>query len=236
MQIAGVDVGKTPSDWHTIFYYRPRSEGDNVLGSVRPSVRPSVSALTAEPSILGARLCQVQQRAKRSYYQPKVFVCVSNNHVDAVDRLLIVRALVMLLNVISFASSIRYTPMIYFSYACVYLRFTWYTGFKHLLTWYLHVFTLRVTCQLYTVLKKVSWCLKTLRKSNHIPWEFKNGNIIRPEHFTGPWGSIATFVYSRIWIFSTVLTKISLRSSTYFLFRHVDMLVTSHIYTLAWKV
>ncbi len=33
--------------------YRPRSEGDNVLGSVRlsvcPSVRPSVSALTAEP-------------------------------------------------------------------------------------------------------------------------------------------------------------------------------------------
>ncbi len=24
------------------FFYRPRSEGDNVLGSVRPSVRPSV--------------------------------------------------------------------------------------------------------------------------------------------------------------------------------------------------
>ena len=30
--------------------YRSRSEGDNVLGSVRLSVRPSVSALTAECS------------------------------------------------------------------------------------------------------------------------------------------------------------------------------------------
>ncbi len=35
-------------------FYRPRSEGDNVLGSVRPSVRlsvrPSVRPLTAEPA------------------------------------------------------------------------------------------------------------------------------------------------------------------------------------------
>ncbi len=60
--------------------YRPRSEGDNVLGSVRPSVRP----LTAEPFDL-----RVVQRAKRSHYQSEVFVCVSNNHADAVDQLLI---------------------------------------------------------------------------------------------------------------------------------------------------
>ncbi len=42
-------------EFYTILrsHYRPRSEGDNVLGSVRPSVRlsvsPSVTALTAEP-------------------------------------------------------------------------------------------------------------------------------------------------------------------------------------------
>ncbi len=48
--------------------YRPRSEGDNVLGSIRP------------PSAL-SRL--------KSHYQSKVFVCVSNSRADAVDRLLI---------------------------------------------------------------------------------------------------------------------------------------------------
>ncbi len=32
------------------FYYRPRSEGDNVLGSVRPSVRLSVR-LSVRPSV-----------------------------------------------------------------------------------------------------------------------------------------------------------------------------------------
>ncbi len=47
---------------------------DNVLGSDRLSVRPSVCALT----ILGARLCRVQQRAKKGRYQYKEFVCVSN--------------------------------------------------------------------------------------------------------------------------------------------------------------
>ncbi len=30
-------------------YYRPQSEGDNALGSIRPSVRLSVCALAAEP-------------------------------------------------------------------------------------------------------------------------------------------------------------------------------------------
>ena len=32
---------------------------------------------------------EVQQRAKQSDYQSKMFVCVSNNHADAVDQLLI---------------------------------------------------------------------------------------------------------------------------------------------------
>ncbi len=48
--------------------------------SVRLSVCPSVSALTAEP---------FDQKAKKSHYQSKVFVCVSNSRADAVDRLLI---------------------------------------------------------------------------------------------------------------------------------------------------
>ena len=43
----------------------------------------------AQRSILGARLCRVQQRARKSNYQSKVFVCVSSNRADAVDRLLI---------------------------------------------------------------------------------------------------------------------------------------------------
>ena len=40
-------------------------------------------------SILGARLCQVQQRAKKSHYQSKMLVCVSTNRADAVDGLLL---------------------------------------------------------------------------------------------------------------------------------------------------
>ncbi len=40
-------------------------------------------------SILGARLCRVQQRAKNSHNQSEEFVCVSNNRADAVDRPLI---------------------------------------------------------------------------------------------------------------------------------------------------
>ncbi len=42
--------------------------------SVGLSIRPSVSTLTAE---------------KRSHFQSEVFVCVSTNRADAVDRLLI---------------------------------------------------------------------------------------------------------------------------------------------------
>ena len=43
----------------------------------------------AQPSILGARLCRMQQRAKKGHYQSQVFVCVSSYRADAVDRLLI---------------------------------------------------------------------------------------------------------------------------------------------------
>ncbi len=55
------------------------------------SVRVFVSAqiYDAQRSILGARLCRVQVRAKNSGYQSKVFVCVSTYRADAVDRLLI---------------------------------------------------------------------------------------------------------------------------------------------------
>ncbi len=62
---------------YLLHIYRPRSEGDNVLGSVRPSVRPS------------ARSRLNRQRAKKNDYQSKVYVCVSNGRADAVDRLLI---------------------------------------------------------------------------------------------------------------------------------------------------
>ena len=43
----------------------------------------------AQRSILGARLCRVKQGAKESRYQSQVFVCVSTNRADVVDRLLI---------------------------------------------------------------------------------------------------------------------------------------------------
>ncbi len=48
-----------------------------LVASVRPSACPSF-----------CQLCRVQQRAKKSYCQSMVFVCVLNNHADAVDRLL----------------------------------------------------------------------------------------------------------------------------------------------------
>ena len=77
--------------------YQPQIEGDNVLGSVRPSVcalnvmgQGHGQICGTQWSILGARLCRVQQRAKKSHYQSKVFVCVLNNRADGVDRLLIV--------------------------------------------------------------------------------------------------------------------------------------------------
>ena len=55
------------------------------------SVRLSVTTLTAEVRFLACsgQLCRVQQSAKNSHYQSKLFVCVSSNHADAVDWLLI---------------------------------------------------------------------------------------------------------------------------------------------------
>ncbi len=50
-------------------------KGDKVLGSVRTSVRPPI------------RLWTLSQ-LKKSHYQSKVFVCVSNNCTDVVDLLL----------------------------------------------------------------------------------------------------------------------------------------------------
>ncbi len=70
-----------------------------VLTSLLPSFKVKVKVTLkvkgqsqisgAQRSILGARLCRVQQRAKKSHYQSEVFVCVSSNRADAVDRLLI---------------------------------------------------------------------------------------------------------------------------------------------------
>ena len=51
--------------------------------------QPELILSGVQRSIIGAGLCRVQQRAKKSHYQSKVFVCVSSNRVDAVDRLLI---------------------------------------------------------------------------------------------------------------------------------------------------
>ncbi len=48
------------------YFYQPRSEGDNALGSVCPSVRPSVNALMAEGWSLPVRgfcLCVCNQEA-----------------------------------------------------------------------------------------------------------------------------------------------------------------------------
>ncbi len=67
------------------YFYRPRSlakQGDNALGSVRPSVcpsvcpsvRPSVRPLTAEPFDLRPWILVCR---KKSHYQSEVFVCVS---------------------------------------------------------------------------------------------------------------------------------------------------------------
>ena len=65
------------------------------LFSVLVSVSLSANALTAERSILGARLCRVQQRAIIEKSLPVYGVCLCNQgaytdiSVDAVDRLLI---------------------------------------------------------------------------------------------------------------------------------------------------
>ncbi len=72
-----------------IFIDREAREIMYLVASVRLSVRPSVRPSALSRLILGARLCRVRQRAKKSHYQSKVFVCVSNSRADAVDRLLI---------------------------------------------------------------------------------------------------------------------------------------------------
>ncbi len=76
-----------------LFIDREAREIMYLVASVRPSVRPFVCpsspVWTIWPLILGARLCRVQQGAKKSHYQSKMFVCVSNNRADTVDRLLI---------------------------------------------------------------------------------------------------------------------------------------------------
>ncbi len=75
-------------------YYRPRSEGDNVLGGVRPSVRPSLclsksNLWRAAVDIRGSALPSAT-KSKESRYQSEEFVCVSTYCADAVDRLLII--------------------------------------------------------------------------------------------------------------------------------------------------
>ncbi len=64
-----------------IFMDREAREIMYLVPSVRLSLRPSI-----RPSV--CRLCRVRQRAKKSHYQAKVFVCVLNSRADAVDRLL----------------------------------------------------------------------------------------------------------------------------------------------------
>ncbi len=60
-------------------HYRPRSEGDNTLSSVRPSIHlsvcPFVCALMAEPVDLEP--LSSAAKSNKSHYQCKVFVCVS---------------------------------------------------------------------------------------------------------------------------------------------------------------
>ncbi len=72
-----------------------RSEGGNVLGSVRPSICLSIPLM-----ILGARICRVQWRAIRTITRVLgVCLCVYNqweyadNCTDAVDRLLILSSI-----------------------------------------------------------------------------------------------------------------------------------------------
>ncbi len=66
-----------------VYDYRPRSEGDNALGSVRPSVRPSVC-----PSVR-LSVCALTAKSIRSDYQSKVFVCVSviRGHIRIIARM-----------------------------------------------------------------------------------------------------------------------------------------------------
>ncbi len=59
------------------FNYRPRTEGDNALGSVRPSVCPFVCALTVEPFDIRDSALTSAAKSNKSHYQSRVLVCVS---------------------------------------------------------------------------------------------------------------------------------------------------------------
>ncbi len=69
---------------HYMYFYRPRSEGDNVLGSVRPSVRPCVClgvprahVCLSELSCLNRLTYETKMKiTEKSHYQSEVFVCV----------------------------------------------------------------------------------------------------------------------------------------------------------------
>ena len=56
---------------HSLYFYRPRSEGYNVLGNVRPSVRLYVRALLFEPFV-----CVSTNRAEESLSVQDVCLCV----------------------------------------------------------------------------------------------------------------------------------------------------------------
>ncbi len=72
---------------------------NHVLTSLLPSFKVRVKIILKvkgqiqisgwQQSILGARLCRVQQRAQKNHDQSNVFVCVASNRADAFDRLLI---------------------------------------------------------------------------------------------------------------------------------------------------
>ncbi len=57
-----------------------------LVASVRPSPISRLNRLTYD---------RVQQRAKKSPYQSRVFVCVSSNRADAVDRLLMTNVFII---------------------------------------------------------------------------------------------------------------------------------------------
>ena len=62
-------------------FYQPRSEGDNVLGSVRPSFRLSVRQSVCPTSALPSAA-----KSKEESLSVQDFVCMLTNCMDAVDR------------------------------------------------------------------------------------------------------------------------------------------------------
>ena len=64
--------------------YRPRSEGDNVIGSVRPSV--CLSVCLSELSCLNRLTFDLDYRSEGLSVISRAF---ADNHADAVDQLLI---------------------------------------------------------------------------------------------------------------------------------------------------